>query len=169
MDLTWTKWGTWHSHQRFTLAWCTSIQWSGVCACACTTLVSFSTSRVTFIPFTPWWPAPIHWKQEKDMLGIIYDKWIFIILLLISQISASKIMVITVTTILGPCAIYDIHLKRILKPKSREITFAHYLFRRDPIVLKFCTEHGNDLCTISKWLDKRKGYYGRTRFCVIWV
>ena len=32
--------------------------------------------------------------------------------------------------------------KKHLKPKSREISFAHYLFPSYTIILKFCTEHG---------------------------
>ena len=37
------------------------------------------------------------------------------------------------------------YLSRIyLKPKYHEISFAHDLFISNPIILKFCTEHGSD-------------------------
>ena len=43
---------------------------------------------------------------------------------------------------------------------SHKISFAHNLFIRYPIVLKFCTEHGVDatLCKISKRLDNLNGF-----------
>ena len=34
------------------------------------------------------------------------------------------------------------------KLKSREVSFAHNLFRKWPIVLKFCTEHGSDTAVL---------------------
>ena len=36
-----------------------------------------------------------------------------------------------------------------LKLKSHEISFAHNLFISNPIVLKFCTEHGSDTAMLS--------------------
>ena len=35
-----------------------------------------------------------------------------------------------------------------LKPKYREISFVHHSFFSNPIVLKFCTEHGSDTAVL---------------------
>ena len=58
------------------------------------------------------------------------------------------------------------------KPKSRELSFPHNLFLSFLSVLKFVTEHGNDmckLCKISKRLDNWNRCCGPTLFSEIWV
>ena len=58
---------------------------------------------------------------------------------------------------LGPCAIQDICLKRILNSKSCGISFAHNLFLSHPIILKFCTEHGSDTAMLCAKFKKMIG------------
>ena len=52
-----------------------------------------------------------------------------------------------------------------------KVSFTYNLFRRCPIPLKCCTEHGSVtayLYNISKWLNNWNGRYERTRFRDMW-